>query len=488
MVAILQALAAGAELVIMDEPTASLSDEERQIVFNAIRRLSGQGTAFLYISHFLDEILELTEHVTVIRDGVVVLDDPTVAVNENVLIQAIAGRELLAVERAQIEPPPADAPAVLEVRDLSSSVGSATCRSASPPARSSASPDCWAPAARRSSGPSSATTRRLPAPWPSTAGRSAARRARQLPPGWRTSRRTASARGCTRPALWENISLPTSPACPAAAVRACEERRAAAPASDLGIVTPGVDALPASCPAATRRRSSSPSGLRRHRCGCSTSHRRRRRRAKADLLRSAPRSPPTARRSSSCQRVRGAAVGRDPVLVVAAVASWPSGERETSEEELLCWPTDCSPTPYGARRSAEAHSARRWRLPPSLRLSNAGCRLRPRRPRRVLSVASEAQGRSAYLEPTNVSNILDQTALIGILAITTTIVLISGNFDLSVGRSLRSVPPMTLSLLDDIGFWPALIGASGPARSSASSTAWWSSTSASTPSSSRSGR
>ena len=107
--------------------------------------------------------------------------------------------------------------------------------------------------------------------------------------------------------------------------------------------------------------------------------------------------------------------------------------------------------------SAEAHPSRRRRLPPSLRLSNAGVVYALVVLVVVLSVASEAQGRAAYLEPTNVSNILDQTALIGILAITTTIVLISGNFDLSVGSVAALGAAMTLSLLDDIGFWPALV-------------------------------
>ena len=58
-------------------------------------------------------------------------------------------------------------------------------------------------------------------------------------------------------------------------------------------------------------------------------------------------------------------------------------------------------------------SARRWRLPASLRLSSAGVVYALVVLVVVLSVASEAQGRAAYLEPTNVSNILDQTALIG---------------------------------------------------------------------------
>ncbi|TWD75196.1 ribose transport system ATP-binding protein [Kribbella amoyensis] len=120
MVAILQALAAGAELVVMDEPTASLSEGERRIVFDAVRRLSGQGTAFLYISHFLDEILELTGHVTVLRDGRVVLDDPTAAVDEEILVRSISGRELQAAEAVPALVPERSAPVRLDVAGLSS--------------------------------------------------------------------------------------------------------------------------------------------------------------------------------------------------------------------------------------------------------------------------------------------------------------------------------------------------------------------------------
>ncbi|MGH8295460.1 MAG: ATP-binding cassette domain-containing protein, partial [Steroidobacteraceae bacterium] len=64
MVGILQALAADAALIIMDEPTASLAAEERRIVHHTIRRLAAEGRAVLFVSHFLDEVLKLTEEVT----------------------------------------------------------------------------------------------------------------------------------------------------------------------------------------------------------------------------------------------------------------------------------------------------------------------------------------------------------------------------------------------------------------------------------------
>ena len=73
MVGILQALAADASLIVMDEPTASLAAAERRIVHRTIRRLAGEGRAVLLVSHFLDEVLALTDEVTVLRDGAAVL-------------------------------------------------------------------------------------------------------------------------------------------------------------------------------------------------------------------------------------------------------------------------------------------------------------------------------------------------------------------------------------------------------------------------------
>ena len=119
MASILQALASEARLLIMDEPTASLSEHERSVVFDAIRRLrDNHGTSVLFISHFLDEIMELCQHVTVLRDGVVVLDQPRDQIDERKLVVAIVGKETsLDVRRSPISP---DTASLLEVHELSS--------------------------------------------------------------------------------------------------------------------------------------------------------------------------------------------------------------------------------------------------------------------------------------------------------------------------------------------------------------------------------
>ncbi len=121
MVAILQALGGGAELIVMDEPTASLATEEREIVYATVRRLARhEGKAILFVSHFLDEVVALTDRVTVLRDGVAVLRTETREVNEMRLAEAIVGRAMAAIEHlARADRHRVGAP-VLELRDLAS--------------------------------------------------------------------------------------------------------------------------------------------------------------------------------------------------------------------------------------------------------------------------------------------------------------------------------------------------------------------------------
>ena len=123
MVAILQALGSGADLIVMDEPTASLANEEREIVYATVRRLTEvEGKAILFVSHFLDEIVALTDEVTVLRDGRAVLRARTADIDEKVIADAIVGRAVAAMTRADADPGASAGgrPVVLEVTDLAS--------------------------------------------------------------------------------------------------------------------------------------------------------------------------------------------------------------------------------------------------------------------------------------------------------------------------------------------------------------------------------
>jgi len=116
MVAIAQGLMSDPALLIMDEPTASLAGHEREQVYATIRRLAGEGRAVLFVSHFLDEIVALTDEVTVLRDGRAVLHEQTADLDEAAIAAAIAGRSVAALERAKTAR--AIGAPVLDVRDL----------------------------------------------------------------------------------------------------------------------------------------------------------------------------------------------------------------------------------------------------------------------------------------------------------------------------------------------------------------------------------
>ncbi len=94
MVEIAKALAIDAKLVIMDEPTATLTGQEIEELFTVIRNLISRGIAILYISHRLDEIFRIANRITVMRDGKVVATLPREEVDEKRLIRLMVGRFL----------------------------------------------------------------------------------------------------------------------------------------------------------------------------------------------------------------------------------------------------------------------------------------------------------------------------------------------------------------------------------------------------------
>jgi len=86
-------LGTGADIVLMDEPTASLTQAEQTLLFEAVRGLRSQGAGVIYISHRLEEIFALADRVTVLRDGLSVGCWPVAEVDEPFLIQQMIGRE-----------------------------------------------------------------------------------------------------------------------------------------------------------------------------------------------------------------------------------------------------------------------------------------------------------------------------------------------------------------------------------------------------------
>jgi rhamnose transport system ATP-binding protein len=100
LVEIACAIGAGARIVIMDEPTASLTQREQLRLFSVVRELRTAGVGVIYISHRLEEIFALADRVTVLRDGASVGTHPVNTMDEAALIKLMVGREV-----AQLYPP-----------------------------------------------------------------------------------------------------------------------------------------------------------------------------------------------------------------------------------------------------------------------------------------------------------------------------------------------------------------------------------------------
>ncbi len=93
-VEILRALARDADLIVMDEPTARLATHEAEALMQILRSLRGRGKTIVFVSHFLEEVLAISDRITVMRDGGVVTTDDAAAFTTHSLIEAMIGRSL----------------------------------------------------------------------------------------------------------------------------------------------------------------------------------------------------------------------------------------------------------------------------------------------------------------------------------------------------------------------------------------------------------
>lgn len=94
MVAIARALLQDCRLLVLDEPTSSLSSRETEALFRIIRQLTAKGVSTIYVSHRLEEVFELADRVTVLRDGRTVGTCPVREISRNGLIRLMVGREV----------------------------------------------------------------------------------------------------------------------------------------------------------------------------------------------------------------------------------------------------------------------------------------------------------------------------------------------------------------------------------------------------------
>jgi ribose transport system ATP-binding protein len=115
MVEIARALVFTPKIVVFDEPTASLTDHEKDILFKIIRDLKNHGVGIVYISHRMDEIFEITDRISVLRDGAYRGTVNTAETNEDAVTQMMIGRSL---EKSRKSTKGQLGETVLDVREL----------------------------------------------------------------------------------------------------------------------------------------------------------------------------------------------------------------------------------------------------------------------------------------------------------------------------------------------------------------------------------
>jgi ribose transport system ATP-binding protein len=117
LIEIAKALARNARILVMDEPSAALSEREIEKLFTIIKRLKSSGAGIIYISHRMDELPRIGDRVTVLRDGHSIETRAVADFPPNEIVRAMVGRELDS-HFPEILPIPEAAPIVLDVRNL----------------------------------------------------------------------------------------------------------------------------------------------------------------------------------------------------------------------------------------------------------------------------------------------------------------------------------------------------------------------------------
>jgi putative xylitol transport system ATP-binding protein len=115
LIEIAKAFSHDCDIMIMDEPTSAIGDQETKVLFDAIRRLAAQGAGIIYVSHRLSEIFQIAEEYTVFRDGRFVDNGLLRNIDRNYLVSMIVGRQLLGTAKTHRRP----REVVLEIDSLS---------------------------------------------------------------------------------------------------------------------------------------------------------------------------------------------------------------------------------------------------------------------------------------------------------------------------------------------------------------------------------
>ena len=116
MVEVAKALSTHARMIIMDEPTSSLTDKETEMLFGIIRKLRDDGVAIVFISHRMNEIFEISDRIAVMRDGQMIQTMDAAEATEQKVIAAMVGRD---VNNLFVKEPAPIGEVALEVKNLS---------------------------------------------------------------------------------------------------------------------------------------------------------------------------------------------------------------------------------------------------------------------------------------------------------------------------------------------------------------------------------
>jgi ribose transport system ATP-binding protein len=117
LIEIAKALSRHARIIVMDEPSAALTDRETDALFAIVKRLKASGAGVIYISHRMEELPKIADRITVLRDGSVIETRPTSEFPPDEIIRAMVGRPLHA-QFPELPPVAPDAPVVLDVSHL----------------------------------------------------------------------------------------------------------------------------------------------------------------------------------------------------------------------------------------------------------------------------------------------------------------------------------------------------------------------------------
>jgi ribose transport system ATP-binding protein len=123
LVEIAKALVTNAKIILLDEPTASITGSETRKLFDVVRKLKEQGTAVLFVSHKLEEVYEICDTVTVLRDGVSVLESKSLSeFKQGEIVDLMVGRHL-AERKNVIRKIDRSKKPVIELKNLSTALG-----------------------------------------------------------------------------------------------------------------------------------------------------------------------------------------------------------------------------------------------------------------------------------------------------------------------------------------------------------------------------